>query len=514
MRPAMAPALDLHRDDDHDSRMSDGDMARIAKLVYQVAGIVLDEKRKALVVGRLAKRLRALKMDTYKEYVRFVGEDPKGAEVQHLINAITTNKTSFFREPHHFAHVRDRLQELKLAGQKRPELRRAYIWSAACSTGEEPYSLAMTVAETIGDELSSWDIKILATDIDSEVLAFARKGSYGPEKTRGLPARCRPFFRQTRAADGTPTLTLRDEVRRLVTFDRLNLMDDTWPISEQFDHLFCRNVTIYFDRETQAKLYPKLLARLRPDGFFYAGHSENLAWYSDLRISGLTIYVPTNAAARGKRPAPEARNATPARVASVTGKTHGEQKRAWGAELPEKALIAGDVIAADAPTVLKTTLGSCIAVCLYDPVSKVGGMNHFMLPSQGDEAGRCNRFGVHAMETLINQLLQLGAQRRDLVAKIAGASRLMEVSFGQGSVSQRNIEFIEQFMQLEGFPVVGKKVGGDRPLEVRFRTDTGEAIVRAIDSSAASRIAKSDEAYARELSRPAPENDDGVTLFQ
>lgn len=513
MRPSAAPPLDLHRDSDHDSRMSDGDMARVARLVYQVAGIVLDEKRKALVVGRLAKRVRALKMSSYKEYVRFVGEDPKGAEVQQLINAITTNKTSFFREPHHFAHVRDRIQELKLAGQKRPELRRAYIWSAACSTGEEPYSLAMTVAETIGDEIGSWDVKILATDIDSDVLAFARKGAYGPEKTRGLPARCRPFFRQARAEDGTPTLTVRDELKRLVAFERLNLMDDTWPISEQFDHLFCRNVTIYFDRETQAKLYPKLLARLRPDGYFYAGHSENLAWYPDLRLSGLTIYVPSGTTAREKRVRPDSSPVNAPRLVPAA-KSHREQKRAWGEDLPEKSLIAGDVVAAAEPTILKTTLGSCIAVCLYDPIAKVGGMNHFMLPSQGDEAGRCNRFGVHAMETLVNQLLRLGAQRGDLVAKIAGASRLMEVAFGRGSVSERNIEFIEQFMQIEGFPVVGKKLGGDRPLEVRFRTDTGEAIVRAIDASAASRIAKSDEAYARELARPALDNDDGVTLFQ
>lgn len=511
MRSAAAQTLDL--DNDHESRMTDGDMARVAKLVYQVAGIVLDEKRKALVVGRLAKRLRALNMDSYKEYVRFVGEDPKGAEVQQLINAITTNKTSFFREPHHFAHVRDRLQELKVAAHKRPELRRAYIWSAACSTGEEPYSLAMTVAETIGHELSSWDIKILATDIDSEVLGFAQRGAYGPEKTRGLPARCRPYFRPTRAADGTPTQTVRDEIKRLVTFDRLNLMDNAWPISEQFDHLFCRNVTIYFDRETQAKLYPKLLARLRPDGYFYAGHSENLAWYTDLRLSGLTIYVPSGSGPRLKQRPAEAAVSNPGH-AGTPGKTHQQQKRAWGQELPEKSLIAGDVVAAEEAMVLKTTLGSCISVCLYDPVKKMGGMNHFMLPSQGDESGRCNRFGVHAMETLINQLLRLGSQRRDLVAKVAGASRLMEVSFGNGSVSQRNIEFIEQFLLLEGIPVVGKKLGGDRALEVRFRTDTGDAIVRAIESSAASRVAKSDEAYARELSRPEPDSDDGVTLFQ
>ena len=110
--------------------------------------------------------------------------------------------------------------------------------------------------------------------------------------------------------------------------------------------------------------------------------------------------------------------------------------------------------------------------------------------------------------------LRAAAERRDLVAKVAGASRLMEVSFGNGSVSQRNIEFIEQFLLLEGIPVVGKKLGGDRALEVRFRTDTGDAIVRAIESSAASRVAKSDEAYARELSRPEPDSDDGVTLFQ
>jgi chemotaxis protein methyltransferase CheR len=173
-------------------------MRRIAALVYETTGIVLDDSRHALVVGRLGKRLRALKMSSYHEYVRLLFErDKDGAELGNLVNAITTNKTSFFREAHHFTYLKERIEERMRAAEGRPELRRLAIWSAACSTGEEPYSIAMTVADTLGSDLSSWRVQIFATDIDTDVLAFAERGVYGRERTQGLPASVTHHFAQS-----------------------------------------------------------------------------------------------------------------------------------------------------------------------------------------------------------------------------------------------------------------------------------------------------------------------------
>ena len=152
---------------------------------------------------------------------------------------------------------------------------------------------------------------------------------------------------------------------------------------------------------------------------------------------------------------------------------------------------------------------------MFDPVAKVGGMNHFMLPASKEEHETSNRFGIQAMETLVNKRLKLGAARHRLVAKIAGACSVIEVSIDGRSVADRNLAFVDEFMKVEGFTVTGRRVGGSRALELRFRTDTGEAMIRAVDESHSARIAREDEEYARRVSKPVSlSDDDGVTWFQ
>jgi|GEM_PF-32186 len=552
-KPGMAPRYDTN------ARLSDSDMQRVARLVYEVAGIVLDDSRRALVTGRLAKRVRALGLKDEHEYVQLLCDNPKADELQNLINVITTNKTSFFRESHHFDYLRTWVQDRMAAAYAAPELRKIHIWSAGCSTGEEPYSIAMTVAQALGPDLSDWDVKITATDIDSEVLKFASAGLYPRERIGSLPTGMQGFLEApSRRPDATAAQAIRADIRKLVTFQQLNFMAAVWPVRGLFNHIFCRNVTIYFDRPTQAKLYPRLLAHLEPEGRFFAGHSENLAWLPELlRPAGLTIYshakydvsseskastpkaipspmstprfsVPASApspSAYRDAPSPSQNisRSLPPRVPSppqsevriAASLPPAARTASSKAELPEKSLQAGDVIASAEPMILRTALGSCISVCMYDPIAKLGGMNHFMLPSSKAENETNNRFGVQAMETLINKLLRMGAGRHRLVAKIAGACRVINVNMNGGTVAERNLAFVDEFMQLEGFKVVGRKVGGPRAMEVRFRTDTGEALVRAVEASWTSRIALEDEEYAKKLAKPvAPANiDDGVTWF-
>jgi|GEM_PF-189212 len=278
---------------DVSDRLSDSDMQLIAQLVYAQAGVVLDNSKKALVVSRLAKRVGELKLGSYRDYVNLLCSKRDPSETQRLINAITTNKTSFFREPYHFDFLRDQVSALLARATGAGGRRTLRIWSAGCSTGQEPYSIAMTVARVLGHHLASWDVRIIATDIDSEVLATAEKGVYAIEHIEEIPAPMHVFLEPTEFTDskGRSFRAVRESVRKLISFQQLNFVAPSWPALGQFDHIFCRNVTIYFDQRTQSVLYPRLVAHLTESGSFYAGHSENLSWLPELLVPiGPTIY--------------------------------------------------------------------------------------------------------------------------------------------------------------------------------------------------------------------------------
>jgi chemotaxis protein methyltransferase CheR len=244
--------------------------------VREHAGIALSEAKRELVYTRFSRRLRALELEGFDEYCDLIrGGDRQ--ELVELVNAITTNLTGFFREPHHFRH---------LAGSVLPELmardtgkRRLRLWSAGCSTGEEPYSMAMVVRESVRP-WSDWDLRILATDIDSGVIAEARHGIYPVDRTQGVSAdRLRRWFRKGAAANAG-LAKVDGQIAWLVTFKQLNLLD-TWPMAGPFDVIFCRNVVIYFDKPTQQVLFERMADLLADRGYLFIGHSESLFKVSD-----------------------------------------------------------------------------------------------------------------------------------------------------------------------------------------------------------------------------------------
>ncbi len=256
------------------------DFERIRKLIHEQAGICLAPIKQDMVYSRLARRLRALKLTTFAQYVAVL-ESGDQREWETFVNSLTTNLTSFFREAHHFDILRRHL----LQAQYRP-LR---IWCSAASTGEEPYSLAITACEAF-DSLTP-PVEILASDIDTSVLATAQRGVYAMERIERLsPERLRRFFLK-----GTGTqaghATVRPELQRLITFVRINLLDTRWPIQGPMDALFCRNVMIYFDKPTQYQILRRFAPLLRPEGLLFAGHSESFLHAADLfRSMGRTVY--------------------------------------------------------------------------------------------------------------------------------------------------------------------------------------------------------------------------------
>lgn len=251
--------------------LTDKEFELFKHLIYQQVGITLDTPKKTLLVSRLGKRLRDLHLPSYQAYYDCVSREGGEEELMKLLDLVSTNKTDFFREPVHFDFLRDQvLPEVQAAKTLR-------IWSSASSSGEEPYTIAMTLSDAIAD-ISRWDIKILASDISTRVLAKASSGIYEEERVSQLPHDLvkRYFLRGKGPQSGK--LQVRPQLTRLVAFRRINLMDPTFPIRSSLDAIFCRNVMIYFDRPTQAKLMEKFFRYLRPGGYLFIGHSESLQW--------------------------------------------------------------------------------------------------------------------------------------------------------------------------------------------------------------------------------------------
>ncbi|MDP3858376.1 MAG: CheR family methyltransferase [Stagnimonas sp.] len=275
------------------------DFERVRRLIHSRAGIALADSKQDMVYSRLVRRLRATGSESFQDYLDRLEQTGDAEEWQAFTNALTTNLTSFFRESHHF----DSLAELLRA---RPRGERSLLWSAAASTGEEPYSIAMTAVEAYGSMTPP--VIILATDIDTQVLATAERGIYPLERLEKLSAeRKRRFFRRGTGANAGHCRVV-DELRALIRFRPLNLLDAQWPIKGPFQAIFCRNVMIYFDKPTQLEIIGKLVPRLAPDGLLYAGHSESFFHAAHLiRPLGRTIYTATGSAARpasARRPLP------------------------------------------------------------------------------------------------------------------------------------------------------------------------------------------------------------------
>ena len=246
------------------------------RLIYAETGIWLGSSKTALLCGRLARRLRDLRISTLEEYFRFVTQPDRSQERMLMIDAITTNETHFFREPRHFEFLLQRLfpcwKEEAALGTRPKRIR---IWSAGCSTGEEPYSLAMLLMSHFSP-LLDWDVNVLATDISTDVLARAQAGVYSAERAQEIPAHLLHSFALQGVGEHEGQIKIKPEVQRLVTFTRSNLSQTPYQVDGPFDAIFCRNVLIYFDLESKSNVVRALTSHLAPSGLLFLGHAENL----------------------------------------------------------------------------------------------------------------------------------------------------------------------------------------------------------------------------------------------
>lgn len=264
--------------------LTENDFSKIRTLIYQRAGIALSAQKRQMVYSRLARRLRKLRLKEFSTYLRFLEADPHGDEWQMFTNALTTNLTSFFRESHHFPVLAEHVR-----GCPQP----VTVWCSAASTGEEPYSIAMTLIEALGNRAGV--ASVVATDIDTQVLAAGAEGIFSMEQVSKLaPERLKRFFLKG-AGPHAGKVRIRPEVATMVKFEQLNLLDPKWAVREPFDAIFCRNVMIYFDKPTQEKILRRFAPLMKPHGLLFAGHSENFSFANHtFRLRGKTIYELTS----------------------------------------------------------------------------------------------------------------------------------------------------------------------------------------------------------------------------
>lgn len=258
----------------------------LKELIYQEAGIALSEAKRQMMYSRLARRLRALKMQTFDEYCRLLKAEPE-KEMTEFVNAITTNLTYFYRENHHFEFLENKL--IPFWKKQRSQSKKIRIWSAGCSSGEEPYSLAIVLKEQFTDS-SGWDIKILATDLDTAILDRAKKGVYLEDALEKVPQnRQKKWFKRGSGANQGKVM-VSSKLKDMIAFKQLNLFG-SWPMKGKFDLIICRNVLIYFDKESQGQIIRNFNQLLPNDGWLFVGHSENITnLCDDLQLQNKSMY--------------------------------------------------------------------------------------------------------------------------------------------------------------------------------------------------------------------------------
>lgn len=270
---------------DNKQKLSDEDFDFVCKYVYTKSGIVLSDGKREMVYRRFTRIIRDRHLDSFTDYCKLLKSDSEQEE-RYFINALTTNLTSFFREEHHFNY----LTKHELPRLIKHKSKRLRIWCSASSTGEEPYSIAMTVKESMQSLLNSWDVKILATDIDSNVLDTGKQGIYEYKGVEDIPEHLIKKYFSRGTGVNRSKVRVSPSLQDLITFKELNLMNQ-WPMKGPFDVIFCRNVLIYFDKETQLQLFKKFHKLLAPNGLLILGHSENLGTFQKhFESVGRTIF--------------------------------------------------------------------------------------------------------------------------------------------------------------------------------------------------------------------------------
>lgn len=437
--------------------MSDKAFVRFSKFIQSEFGIKMPDAKKVMLQARLQKRLWKLGFDSFDDYCDYVfSSEGLQNEVIHMIDVVTTNKTDFFREPKHFEYlVQSALPELINRNGVRKQLT---VWCAGCSTGEEPYSLAMILNEYV-EQHHGFDFFILATDISTKVLQQATLGIYDTDRIEPVPADLRRKYLLKSKEKGKSLVRVAPELRSHIRFRRVNIVEKDFGFREQMDIIFCRNVIIYFDRSTQEGVLERICQHLSPGGYLFTGHSETLnGMHLPLIPAAHTVY-------QKDRP------------------TSAET------ELPVVYLKPAEMLVREKPGIIRTILGSCIAVTMFNRRLGITAICHALLPkcpspAEAQEHLSKLKYVDTVIPEMIRRIRNFGVEPDEIEVKLFGGSDMLgatQVEAGRDQpVGRLNIETAKQVLHAEHLVVSVTDVGGKFGRKIFFYTHTGEVLLKRL----------------------------------
>ncbi len=439
--------------------MTDEIFFRFSQFIQNELGIKMPPAKKTMLQARLQKRLWKLEIDSFHKYYEYVFS-PVGREneLPQMIDVVTTNKTDFFREPNHFDFLVERVLPELLNNQGLEK--RVTIWCAGCSTGAEPYSLAM-ILHDYAERVQNFQFFILGTDISTRVLDKAKLGIYDEEAVEPVPAELRRKYLLKSKEKEKDLVRVVPEIRACIRFRHLNLIKNDFGLRETMNVVFCRNVIIYFNRETQEQVINRLYHHLTPGGYLFTGHSETLNGLSvPLKAVAHTVYQKEN----------------------VTGSS---------AQLPVITLKPAELFISERPSIVRTVLGSCVSVTMFDRRLGISAICHALLP-RSDESSELDshtsgpyKYVNSVVPLMVQRLRNYGVEIDDLEVKLFGGADMMTARTGRPNyhpVGKSNIDAVIQAITAQNLQVKVSDVGGHMGRKILFYTHTGEVLLKRIKS--------------------------------
>jgi chemotaxis protein methyltransferase CheR len=439
--------------------MSDKTFARFSRFIQAEIGIKMPGAKKTMLQARLQKRLWKLGISSFDEYCDYLfSSEGMENELPHMIDVVTTNKTEFFREPKHFEYL---IQHVLPDLIERKGLReRLMVWCAGCSTGEEAYSLAMVLSE-FADQTPGFQFFILGTDISTKVLEQAQGGIYEQERIETVPTWMRKRYLLKSRDQAKPLVRIVPELRTFVRFRRLNFMDKHFGLREPMDIIFCRNVIIYFDRLTQETVLNRICRYLNPEGYLFTGHSETLSGMNlPLIPVAHTVYQRT-----------------------VITDHH--------TDLPVIYLKPAELWVTDRPTIVRTVLGSCLAVTMFNHRLGVSAACHALLPHHDKKEPRSTnpserfKYVDRVIPEMVARMRDYGIRLEGIEVKVFGGADMLSSQIEQDRnqpVGKLNVEMALKMIEAEGLQLKASDVGGAFGRKIFFYTHTGEVLLKRLRS--------------------------------
>jgi len=451
--------------------MSDKTFLRFSAFIRAELGIRMPLAKKTMFRARLQKRLRVLRMNTFDDYYEYVFS-PQGMkdELPHMIDVSTTHKTGFFREPQHFEYLNQVILPAFLIGNGNgngngngddPGIEKQLrVWCAGCSTGEEPYTLAMVLSEFV-EQHSKFQYSIFATDVSRPVLEKGKLGIYHQEQVEPIPMELRKKYLLQAKDENQQLVRIVPELRSRMTFRQINLNAKDFKIRKNLDMIFCRNVIIYFDRATQQAILRRLCNHLKPGGYLFIGHAEALNGL-DLPLTQVmhTLYQKTETAADD-------------------------------AKLPVITLKPAELMFSEKPSVVRTVLGSCVSVTMFNRRRGIGGICHALLPHPGsNEPYTANYAENHKYVTgvipeMVRKMRKYGIQPREIEVKLFGGSEILNQGMKQENnspIGRLNVKAAMEVFEAEHLHLKTSDVGGIYGRKIFFHTHTGEVLLKRVNN--------------------------------